>query len=199
MRQLRSPVSLVPLSLVALLLVACGGSTARPQGTASGSPLDPTPAPPVFVEAECAFFIPTERSPRCGFISVAEDRGKPDSRKIRIRAALFKSESPTPAADPIVFLDGGPGSNTLEGLQYSLEAFEPLLADRDLVFFDQRGAGSSDPPLECPELNELFHGTLGEPLTPAEYRAQELRDAGICRDTLSRRGADLAPYNTPAN
>jgi len=151
------------------------------------------------VDTDCPFFIPAERRPRCGFILVPEDRGKPDGRNIRIRAAVFKSESATPPADPIVFLDGGPGSNTLEALQYDLEVFEPLLAERDLLLFDQRGAGSSDPPLECAELKEMFYGILGEPRTPEEHRAQELRDAENCRDTLSRSGADLAAYNSAEN
>ena len=202
MRQLRSPAFLVAVSVVLLLIEACsgGGSSAPPQESAAGSPTtEATPAPPVFVDTECPFFVPAERKPRCGFILVPEDRGKADGRKIRIRAAVFKSESATPAADPIVFLDGGPGSNTLEGLQYDLEVFVPLLAERDLVFFDQRGAGSSDPPLECAEVKEMFYGILGEPVTPEEHRAQELRDAGNCRETLSRSGADLAAYNSAEN
>jgi pimeloyl-ACP methyl ester carboxylesterase len=67
--------------------------------------------------------------------------------------AVLKSTATQPAADPVVFLNGGPGVHTL-GLITS--AFGPGFAApvqgrRDMVFMDQRGTGLSDPALPRPE------------------------------------------------
>src|SRR4051812_21266805 len=49
----------------------------------------------------------------CGYLTVPEDRDKPDGRTIRLAVARVKAASATPPPDPIVYLEGGPGLSAL--------------------------------------------------------------------------------------
>ena len=110
---------------------------------------------PPFEKAECPFPVPIGYRIDCGFVSVPEDRSQPDSPLIKIGVALVHSRADQPAPDPIFFLNGGPGGALIAALPNMLAGFEPMLSVRDLVFFDQRGAGWSQPSLVCPEIEAL--------------------------------------------
>src|SRR6185436_1649801 len=59
--------------------------------------------------------------------------------------------SPTPSA--VLALAGGPGQATLPLAEFIAQAAAPALASRDLLLYDQRGTGSSNP-LSCPAFEE---------------------------------------------
>jgi len=68
------------------------------------------------------------------------------------------------AADPVVLLAGGPGQGAAEVGPLLAQRFDALRRERDMVFIDMRGTGSSGP-LRCdisdPEdLGQLLGGTL---------------------------------------
>ena len=54
--------------------------------------------------------------------------------------------------DAVLALAGGPGQATLPLGEFIAQALAPALTNRDLLIFDQRGTGSSDP-LSCPALS----------------------------------------------
>jgi pimeloyl-ACP methyl ester carboxylesterase len=54
----------------------------------------------------------------------------------------------TPSRDAVVALAGGPGQPALPLAEFIAQAVAPALGSRDLIVFDQRGTGSSDP-LSC--------------------------------------------------
>ena len=106
------------------------------------------------------------------------------------------SRSADPAPDPVFFLNGGPGGAIVAALPNMLSAFDPILAVRDVVFFDQRGAGWSQPALVCPETaGAVIAGLQGRKFTQAESLAPYL----ACRDRLQREGVYLEAYNTAEN
>src|SRR5436190_16718370 len=72
-----------------------------------------TPNPAVFVAAPCAFDIPKDAKVDCGFVVVPENRRRP-ARKIRLAVAVYHSTAAQPAADPVIFLQGGQGAGALE-------------------------------------------------------------------------------------
>lgn len=154
-----------------------------------------------FEEADCPFYVPEEYESRCGLLVVPENRTRPHGRRIRLQVVIIKGTGAgaSSEAGPVVYLDGGPGGNTIGSLPYILPAFEPFLEGHDFVFFDQRGVGSSSPSLECPRLKPLFYTVLGEDLTPEEYRRRTLEAAEECRRELTSRGADLTAYNSAEN
>jgi hypothetical protein len=54
-----------------------------------------------------------------GYLVVDEDRARPGGRTIRLPVAILRSQSATPAPDPVVYTAGGPGSSSLSAAQYA--------------------------------------------------------------------------------
>jgi pimeloyl-ACP methyl ester carboxylesterase len=59
-----------------------------------------------------------------------------------------------PSHDAVVALAGGPGQAALPLGEFIAQTIAPALGSRDLLVFDQRGTGDSDP-LSCPALEAL--------------------------------------------
>lgn len=99
----------------------------------------------------------------CGVLSVPENWRVPDGRRLDIHYAVLRSTAEAPAPDPVLYLEGGPGSATLVSAAFYADLFAPLRAERDVVLFDQRGTGVSSP-LRCAEwtLDDLFAVDLGD-------------------------------------
>jgi pimeloyl-ACP methyl ester carboxylesterase len=74
----------------------------------------------------------------------------------------------------------------------------PLHPNRDLIIFDQRGVGLSEPALECPDWEQAQFEVLDEP--DVEISLQTTFEAlMICRDQLIEEGHNLAAYTTQQN
>ncbi|MEM7336234.1 MAG: alpha/beta fold hydrolase [Chloroflexota bacterium] len=154
----------------------------------------------VFEDAACEFDPLPGFDPECGFLIVPEDRGQPDGNQVRLHVAIFRSESSNPAPDPVIYLEGGPGGDALERLQFVFEDdFAPFLADRDLILFDQRGTGYSEPGLSCQEITDLTLDTLDENFSDEEGTALSLEALDACQQRLQAEGINLNAYNTVAN
>lgn len=161
------------------------------------------PAPeytPVYTESPCEFDLVTQRPFSCGFLTVPEDRTNPSGAEVQIHVAVFESDNPDAPPDPIVYLDGGPGGESLNTLPFLLEdPWADFIANRDVVFFDQRGIGNSQPSLECDEARALTFELLDDDLAPAELSDLELEAYAACHDRLVADGIDLAQYNSSTN
>ena len=74
--------------------------------------LSPTVAvvTPQFLRTACLYRIPPDANVTCGYLLVLEDRSQPTAKTIRLHVVIFKSSSSAPAADPLILLNGGPGS-----------------------------------------------------------------------------------------
>jgi pimeloyl-ACP methyl ester carboxylesterase len=73
----------------------------------------------------------------------------------------LKQAGPVPSRDAVVALAGGPGQAALPLGEFAAKALAPALAGRDLIVFDQRGTGSSDP-LSCPALESFGSGPASQ-------------------------------------
>jgi pimeloyl-ACP methyl ester carboxylesterase len=154
---------------------------------------------PRFEEAACPFEASREvlRRIRCGWLEVPENRALPDGRRLRLAVAILKSTSPTPRPDPIVLVNGGPGTTTVvHAARFATSpAWANLLAERDFILYDQRGVGLSEPEF-CPSL---------EPETtrlPLQGLSRDVFDEGMraafarCAAEMAERGVDLSQYNS---
>src|SRR5579872_2922762 len=45
----------------------------------------------------------------CGYLTVPEDRSRPNGRTIQLMVARHRAQSPEKRPDPILYLEGGPG------------------------------------------------------------------------------------------
>lgn len=156
---------------------------------------------PRFEQADCAFDEPRNVDLECGYLVVPENRANPNSRTIRLHVAVFRSDARNPAPDPIVYLDGGPGGNPLETLQFSFDRwYRPLLERGDLIIFDQRGTGYSEPALDCPEETELSFEVLDQILSIQEGERRFIEAMRACHERLAREEeVDFTAYNSVAS
>jgi pimeloyl-ACP methyl ester carboxylesterase len=156
----------------------------------------PTPTLPRFEPTECRFFPNHISNVECGDLYVLENREQNDGREIRLHVAIARSYSDGPKPDPLIFLSGGPGSFSLEWLYRNLGRYTDILKHRDVIFFDPRGVGFSEPSLDCPEVMESFHGTLGREHSSKEWVDSIVTANLACRKHLLEAGIDLSAYNS---
>lgn len=208
---------------LSLCLAACNGrgvSDAIPEATATPAPTrDGPPAylPPPgsageFQPAACRFVLPEDmvegEDIECGYLTVGERRDKnppQPGRLIRLAVAIFHPPGGTTQPDPVIYLSGGPGASALELMRYQIEFMSlPVFATgRDLVMFDQRGVGLSQPALDCPMVDELSLDLLDRQVAGRLLDDQEI--AGLFLETLENcqsklaETADLSAYNSAAS
>ncbi len=139
-------------------------------------------------------FIPCANSAafECTSLAVPLDRTGTVAGTISLSVER-KLAGAVPSRDAVVALAGGPGQAAVPLGEFIAQAIAPALGSRDLLVFDQRGTGASDP-LSCPAFevfssepsSELFEQCASE-LGPARgaFTTQEsvqdieaLRQAG---------------------
>ena len=136
---------------------------------------------PLFERDACPF--PEETiDVRCGYLLVPEDRTDPGGAIIELAVAIIPAANGAPRADPVIYLEGGPGGSAL----FAAQDFQthPIRENRDVILLDQRGAGFSFPSLNCFELE------VEEPDEDA---------LAACYERLLGEGIDLNAYNSAAH
>ncbi len=195
------------LLVVVLAISACAGgatSTAQPTATPEATATAVEPAATVqsteepvatFEEGACPFDVPEGAPVACGFVVVPEDHNSPEGPSIKLAVAIVKDESEEHQPDPVILLAGGPGEKIMENAIAVATVFAPIHPNRDLIIFDQRGVGLSEPALECPEWEQALYDLLDEadPTAIATTSFDALMD---CRDRLVDEGHNLSAYNT---
>jgi len=96
----------------------------------------------------------------CASVPVPLDRssGLPGTISLSVER---RSAGAGESQDAVLALAGGPGQATLPLGEFIAQALAPALTNRDLLIFDQRGTGSSDP-LSCPALDSFATGSAGQ-------------------------------------
>lgn len=172
-----------------------------PAGTAAAATSSAGGKAPRFEQAACPFPLgPGEedgKNVQCGYLIVPEEHANPKGKTLRLAVATLKATGGQPAAEPIVYLNGGPG----QGAESTLAAFpqlpigQALLRNYTMIFFDQRGTGDSQPALNCPNAENLVSAAGG---------TQQVNDKVIatlaqCHDQLTSQGINLNAYNSVEN
>jgi len=159
---------LILLAMGLLLLAIAPLSNAQTTGT--------------YQVVECPFDIPAgvTTAIECGYFTVPEDwEDSSNTNVVDLMVVTLSSRSATPLADPIFFLEGGPGGSATLGVDVWYQL--PLLDNRDMILFDQRGTGFSIPSLDCAGIDE------------AEDTEAIVTD---CRNNLANQGIDLSSYTS---
>jgi pimeloyl-ACP methyl ester carboxylesterase len=168
-----------------------------PTPVASAVP-SPSPTPvytAVFRGTACPFDVPLGTRIRCGVVRVPQDREKNFTDLIELPVVIYQSANPD--ADVVMFLQGGPG---VESIDMSVALFEdyvsPILQEHDMVFFDPRGTGRSKPALDCPDLNQAFMDAYFQNRSQDEAFKDFSATWSKCHERFVAEGIDPAAFNT---
>jgi pimeloyl-ACP methyl ester carboxylesterase len=132
-----------------------------------------------------------------GRLSVPESYTRPASNKITLAFLRFKGVG-SRRGPPIFYLAGGPGGSGVadaSGARFGvyLEALRKL---GDVIALDQRGTGSSEPNLRCPE---KFAYPLEQEANLYRLTEEYQKVAAACAAFWRSRGVGLADYNTESS
>ncbi len=129
-----------------------------------------------------------------GHLIVRENRTKKDSRLIELAFLKLKSTAQKPG-NPVVYLDGGPGSSPI-GLAYVpdyLRVFQKLREAGDVILLDQRGVGRSKPNLNRLALESLPVNMFSDQALAQKTFSTRIKEAA---DYFRSQGVDLSGYNS---
>ena len=131
----------------------------------------------------------------CGFVEVHADYRDPGAGSIRIAVNVLRAMSPDKRIGYLLVNPGGPGASGVEFVHdVSFGRFpDELLEHFDIVGFDPRGVGGSEPEFACGAPGEqlAFLATIDGPIdTPEEIAAGEAA-ANLCIQSMGPVGALL--------
>ena len=199
---------MVAACLLAAVALITSGCTQR-SGDAARMESDPRPAtsggstaPATSLDwTPCRGKLTSQAGLQCATLAVPIDPATPDGTTLDLALARKKS---TGSADErigsLVMNPGGPGGSGLEFLANASMAFPSSLTDRfDLVSFDPRGVGESDPVrcLDDDQKDEQLEGDLS-PDDDAERAHSEAQQAEL-RKGCETRNPDLVTHMSTAD
>ncbi|MEA4906773.1 MAG: alpha/beta fold hydrolase [Anaerolineaceae bacterium] len=187
MQTIASRLILAAMAILAVLS-ACSAPPAKavnvPQGASAGelTPLEPCEYRP---DGDHRF------EAQCATLSVAENPADPGTRLIALPVVRIPASGPQPA-EPVFFLQGGPGSPNL-----TWSPPDWLLAEHDVVLVGYRGAEGSVV-LDCPPVNRLLVAYTGLGIFGDAARADLDQAVEQCARDWQAEGVDLDGYTAPA-
>lgn len=151
-----------------------------------------------FTPTPCPFPVAQPERVECGTLTVPADHTQPDGPTIQLAVSILRSQHEDAAAEPVLYLAGGPG----DAAAYIAGASSlPLVAEGrwDFIFLDQRGTGFSQPSLACPDLEPQPHWpTLladNNDISTALHNL-DVQMAQQCHDALMQQNIDLSLFTT---
>jgi len=131
----------------------------------------------------------------CGRVTVPENHDADNGATIPLAFVILKSRSEAPAPDPVIYLHGGPGGFVLQDIGTTSFIFDFARDRRDVISFDQRGAGISNKTVACfDELSQEFiKFAKNEDLFTSDGPLAK------CLEEIAQSGVDLSLYNTYQN
>jgi pimeloyl-ACP methyl ester carboxylesterase len=129
-------------------------------------------------------------------LRVPEDVNLPGAALVTLPVLRLRSTSPRPGP-PIIFLSGGPGNAGLTSARGEIFPFLlSLRSHADVIVYDQRGTGRSEPSLEVAGTVAL---PLDASLSSQAARARLITVAYDAVRAVRERGVSLAAYTTAAS
>jgi len=165
-------------------------------GCSRGAAAAPQPSTLAGYYAQRLDWRPCEGGFECARLVVPFDYARPDWRRFTLPVIKLPASDPARRIGALVINPGGPGGS---GVQYALGArseFPAAVRARfDIVGFDPRGVGGSEPALSCltgPQLDQYF-ATDDEPSDAAQFR-QVIAQGKLFAAGCARNSAALLPY-----
>lgn len=140
----------------------------------------------------------------CASIEVPQDHDRPDDGQ-RLRIALSRARPKNAGAQdpegkgrrPLLVNFGGPGeAGVQQAAALALRAKDDLAARFDIIGFDPRGVGGSDPVLCGPDPAKEAQQPVLDPRDPAQLAKLRERVAAVAQDCGAKIGPQLVQFNT---
>ena len=132
-----------------------------------------------------------------GYLTVPETHGISDGRTVKLAFTVFESAAKN-KSDAILYLPGGPGQgySTFVPQLFKNQTIQEMLKTRDVVLFDPRGCGLSEPKL-CDPLNTLYMNyptIFGKPYEEIESALKEAFQK--CGDSLKANQVNIRAFSS---
>jgi serine/threonine protein kinase/pimeloyl-ACP methyl ester carboxylesterase len=136
---------------------------------------------------------------QCAYLDVPLDYANPNARVIKVGLLRRPASDPASRISSLVIHPGGPGASGMSSAAYYAAKVKDNDVGRrfDLVGFDQRGVGSSQPQIVCQtpaeqDTERLMN--LGVDSTPAGVAATESEEKAVNARCVSRTGIDVLAH-----
>jgi pimeloyl-ACP methyl ester carboxylesterase len=183
------PAWLAAVLALAVLAAGCSGSASVPAGPA-------VPATLAGYYAQRLDWRPCGNGFECARLLVPFDYARPGGRRFSLPLIKLPAADPSKRIGALVVNPGGPGGS---GVEYALGARSEfpaaVLARFDIVGFDPRGVGASEPALTCmtgPQLDKYL-ATDDMPGNAAQL-AQVVAQSKLYAARCAQNSAALLPY-----
>jgi pimeloyl-ACP methyl ester carboxylesterase len=178
---------------------AAPGSAATPAapGPAALPPAGPAPRTLAQYYSQRLGWRPCDTYFECARLLVPFDYARPAWRRFSLPVVKLPAAEPAGRIGALVINPGGPGGS---GIAYALSArsgefTSGILGRLDIVGFDPRGVGGSEPAVRCmtgPQLDRYF-ATDDAPADAAHF-ATVVSESRLYAAQCARNAADLLPY-----
>ena len=199
----------LPAILCAVLAVGCSSSaTVRPArapsrpGGRSAAILGPAGPPPTTLAgyyAQKLRWVTCDKVFQCARLLVPFDYSRPAGHRFSLPVIRLPASHPAQRIGSLLVNPGGPGgSGVAYALQARSEIAAPVRARFDIVGFDPRGVGGSEPAVHCltgPELDKYF-ATNDTPGSAAQQRTVVAESRLFARGCERNSGALLRYVGT---
>lgn len=171
---------------------ACVAGCSHDSTSEARSTVPPTTADPAELRPwPCPIGTPT--SARCNRVEVPTSWSDPTADTLTIPVVVVPATTDDRRPDPLVVLTGGPGGSITEVAEYWSDPH------RDIVLYDQRGAGRAEPRLDCLERDRAWLANLQQDAGFVAERTALAEATSSCRRRLEASGIDLDDYDTEAS
>lgn len=149
---------------------------------------------PAVAVAECPADVEVlQTAPHsCGYLTVPEDRTRPNGPTIRLFYLRVQPAGGTPEPEPIAAV----GEELAQSPSYDTGIVES--SNRELILLDQRGTGHSKPSLTCPEVDAVAGDLVAGPLSSDAVRTAFGAAVAACRARLTAAGVHPEAYTLAA-
>lgn len=194
---------------LALVLAGCGAGSSDPSASGSPSPGEsieptdePSPAPDPATLAEFKPFYEQKLSWtacgtgfQCAKLKVPIDYADPEGATLKLRMVRLKASGSGSKIGSLLINPGGPGGSGLEyGRSAKTNITAAVRAKFDIVGFDPRGVGESDP-IDCLTDSQLDESLAADvtPDSPEEIKTLET-EARLLAEGCDKKSPELLPF-----
>jgi len=191
---------LAPVAAMLLVLSACSGIDSDSADNGDGLTVGEFRASS---QGDCSWMDEREADPlenvetdvTCGELETDED--------IVIRYVVLHATGGEVEDDAVIYLEGGPGGMSIDGLATVAFAWAEILESRDIIVWDQRGVGYSGE-IACDDPDGQTDDNMviaDDPLASLDVAREAAKDDPFlnCADEIAEEGLDFTEYDSQAN